>query len=106
MSETSPLLADPVQIKGSRHNPSRMQALRALDPGDPLTLVREPGNPFDPNAIMFVTATGRMVGYVDKELAKTLAPLIDAGQKFTVVLHAVNYLGVERTDVTARITPG
>jgi len=44
-------------------------------------LVREPENPYDPNAIR-VEVAGFFLGYIRKEIAKTLAPLKDAGREF------------------------
>lgn len=47
-------------------------------------LVREPNNPYDKNAILIMAHTQdnkRMpLGYVPRELAETLAPIIDAGR--------------------------
>jgi hypothetical protein len=49
--------------------------------GDQLAgaLVREPANPYDPNAIQ-VRIGGRQVGYVPKALAANLAPRMDRGE--------------------------
>lgn len=45
-------------------------------------LIREPDNRHDPNAIQ-VTLGGRLfLGYVPKEIAKELAPLMDRGERF------------------------
>ncbi len=44
-------------------------------------LLREPDNPYDPNAIRVVIGPYYM-GYIPKEVSKELAPLIDAGQGF------------------------
>lgn len=45
-----------------------------------LSLVREPGNPHDANAIKILANTGKrfMVGYVPREVAAVLAPVMDA----------------------------
>jgi hypothetical protein len=44
-------------------------------------LVREPENSYDPNAIR-VEVAGFFLGYIPKGVAKTLAPLMDAGRDF------------------------
>ena len=45
-------------------------------------LVREPGNEHDPNAIRVALAGAIYMGYVPKDIAKDLAPVIDAGGNF------------------------
>jgi len=47
------------------------------------TLIREPQNPFDKNAIL-VKANGYDLGYVPRNLAETIAPLIDCGMLLKV----------------------
>jgi len=44
--------------------------------------VREPDNPYDPNAIKVALAGIVFLGYVPKEIAKELAPLMDQGKSF------------------------
>ena len=44
-------------------------------------LVREPGNPYDPNAIR-VRIGPYHLGYVSKHIARWLAPEMDSGRKF------------------------
>ena len=44
-------------------------------------LVREPENPHDPNAIR-VELAELFLGYIPRDLAKNLAPLMDAGRSF------------------------
>jgi hypothetical protein len=45
-------------------------------PGVPVTLVREPMNQYDPNAVM-VWIDGQHVGYIPSKDAQALAPFID-----------------------------
>jgi len=45
-------------------------------------LVREPNNPHDPNAIRVALAGIVFLGYVPRDVAKELAPLMDEGRKF------------------------
>lgn len=46
-----------------------------------LSLVREPRNAHDANAIKILANTGHrfMIGYVPREVARTLAPIMDGG---------------------------
>lgn len=58
--------------------------------GRTLRLVREPANPHDPNAIAVYDHTGRYcAGYINRQKARTLARLIDAG----TVLDAISTRG-------------
>lgn len=45
-------------------------------------LVREPDNPYDPNAIRVALAGIVFMGYVPKDVARELAPLMDEGRGF------------------------
>jgi hypothetical protein len=44
-------------------------------------LVREPGNPYDPNAIR-VELARLYLGYVPRHIAEDLAPVMDEGKRF------------------------
>lgn len=52
----------------------------ALRVGERLVLRREPGNPFDPNAIEILTESGVKLGYVPRVAAQDLAPRLDGGE--------------------------
>jgi hypothetical protein len=52
-------------------------------------LVREPGNPHDPNAIR-VEMAGFYLGYVPRHIARDLAPLIDRGERYTALFVSCN----------------
>lgn len=47
--------------------------------GDRLQLVRDPENPHDGNAIRVVWRNDRQLGHVPRDLARDVAPLLDAG---------------------------
>jgi hypothetical protein len=49
----------------------------SLPQGEPLTLIREPDNKFDPNAVQ-VWARGLHVGYISAKQVKPLAMAMDA----------------------------
>ncbi len=70
----------------------RQEVVARLSEGTALRLVRQPDNPFDPNAIALFDATGDQVGFFNRALAAALAPEIDAGAVYDVSV----------TDVTGR----
>jgi HIRAN domain-containing protein len=55
-------------------------------PGRPLELRRDPENEHDPNAVAVHLPGGEQVGWVPRELAAELAPLIDAGERWSAVV--------------------
>jgi len=59
----------------------RQDTIAGLRVGTELALEREPGNEFDPNAIA-VRYGALQLGFVRKEIAKHLAPLIDGGARY------------------------
>jgi hypothetical protein len=66
-------------------------------------LVREPHNTYDPNAIR-VEVAGCLLGYVPKEHAKDLAPLMDQGRQFMAFFVSRNEHSLHRTvGLTVRI---
>lgn len=81
------------KIRGVSHqNPdgaSRQRIIRSsCHTGDALFLVRQPGNPADPNAVMIGRACegadgpirGEQLGYLSRDLASDLAPVLDRGK--------------------------
>lgn len=66
-------------------------------------LVREPENPQDPNAIR-VEVGGYFMGYIRKQIAQTLAPMMDEGRTFIAELVRRNESPrFERVGLTVRI---
>jgi hypothetical protein len=73
------------QLRGEYYHRA---ACRAGDfrPGQPVQLVREPANEFDPNAIAVYDSTRRHhAAYVNKQKAKMLSRLIDSGEPIEAV---------------------
>jgi hypothetical protein len=73
------------QLRGEAYHET---ACRAGDfyPGEPITLVREPNNEFDRNAVAVYDATGKhLAAYVNKLKARMLARLIDAGEEVAAI---------------------
>ena len=62
-------------IVGQKHRGFDSHLVGIL-PGTPVTLVREPDNKFDPNAVM-VWIDGKHVGYIPSKENKALAEFID-----------------------------
>ncbi|MGR4064937.1 MAG: helicase-related protein [Vulcanimicrobiaceae bacterium] len=59
----------------------RQDTIAGLRDGSELELAREPANPYDPNAIA-VRFGNLQLGYIKKEIAKHLAPLMDDGARY------------------------
>jgi hypothetical protein len=77
------------QLRGEYYH---QDACKAGDftPGRPVTLVREPANEFDGNAVAVFDATGsHLAAYVNKQKARLLAKLLDTG----VALDAISVRG-------------
>ena len=67
-------------------------------------LVREPDNPYDPNAIRVALAGILFMGYVPKDVARELAPLMDDGREFIAFFVSRNEDSTHRTvGLTVRI---
>ena len=67
-------------------------------------LIREPDNPYDPNAIKVSLFDIWPMGYISGGLAKELAPLMDEGQAFSAEFVCRNeYPPHERVGLTVRI---
>jgi len=64
-------------LAGFRHYDAR-EVWRAVRPGDRLELVREPDNPYDPNAVR-VEWRGRKLGYLPRRENGAVARQLDRG---------------------------
>jgi hypothetical protein len=53
-------------------------------------LVREPDNPHDPNAISVALFGEFFMGYVPKDFASVLAPMMDSGRRLLAEFVGVN----------------
>lgn len=62
---------------GVRHRDNVEAALATLSPGDPLELVDDPDNEFDPRAILLNTRTGEAVGYIPSYMLDDVRKLRD-----------------------------
>ncbi len=75
----------------------------SLPPDEPLLLIREPGNKFDPNAVQ-VWARGQHVGYVPKTQNAVLAKFID-DVGIPTDLTTLLGLAADATTATAQASP-
>lgn len=66
-------------IAGPSHHPGAREAIALMKGGDALTLVREPGNPFDKNAVAVRDRIGLKLGYVPRVDAPAIAKAMDQG---------------------------
>ncbi len=82
-------MADPRQvtksftIMGSSFINGASTLIDRLKPGQPLKFARQPNNPADSNAIVIMWGS-RGLGWVPRQLAAQLAPLMDAGVEVIV----------------------
>lgn len=73
-------------IAGAAAHHADALAADAAAPGRALELRRDPDNVHDPNAIAVHGRGGEQLGWVPRELAAELAPLIDAGERWSAVV--------------------
>ena len=66
------------EAKGTRYE-GRTEQIEKVRPGDPLQVVRENTNRFNPNNFTLLTAKGKNVGNMPAELCNAIAPLYDCG---------------------------
>jgi hypothetical protein len=67
-------------------------------------LIREPDNPHDPNAIKVTIAGVIFLGYLAREIASELAPLMDEGTQFDAFFVNLNKHPIHKTvGLTIRI---
>ena len=67
----------------------RQRLISKLDIGEQLILLRNPNNPYDRNAIGVYNINYDMLGHINRDLAKKMAPLIDSGVRFQVTVSEV-----------------
>lgn len=67
-----------VSIVGSGYYPGAGNCIERLGPGQLLSVLRQPDNPADANAIA-VYYFNQMLGHVPRGFAAEVAPLVDAG---------------------------
>jgi len=64
-----------------------LNTVKSIVAGEQLLLNREPDNPYDPNAIqVLIPAKREMIGYLDRDYARIIAPAFDEGVKFVATV--------------------
>ena len=66
------------ESRGTRYD-GRSEMIERLRVDDPITLQRDPANPYNPNNFVLRTKRGEDVGNMPAELCNVVAPLYDAG---------------------------
>jgi hypothetical protein len=61
----------------------RQEVIRNCSEGERLLLVREPQNPYDPNAIKVCRLSGDQIGYISSDIAERMADEMDTGKRFS-----------------------
>jgi single-stranded-DNA-specific exonuclease len=80
----------------------RQNLIAGLAPGDPLELVREADNAYDPNAL--AVRYGRLqLGYLRREIAQRLAPNVDAGDRYSISIGSITGGGDRHIGVNIRV---
>ena len=72
-----------------RARSNRRSELMLLPPGAAMTLVPEPRNPVDPNAVAVFSPSGLQVGYLSAERAPWIGARIRAGDEVNAILQGV-----------------
>ncbi|MEE0434206.1 MAG: single-stranded-DNA-specific exonuclease RecJ [Peptococcaceae bacterium] len=67
----------------------RQSIIAHLSAGEELALLREHQNPADANAIACLTQGGEKIGYLSREIAAQLAPLMDLGAIYSAHLEQI-----------------
>jgi hypothetical protein len=75
-----------IAIVGTKFRPGGIAAVSELRKGVILSLVREPTNPHDHNAIAVYSRANEHLGYVPRPMNIELARELDAGHRFVAVL--------------------
>ena len=72
-----------IKLAGVSHGACQENIKKYAGPGvGDFELVREPDNPYDPNAIKVALFGHFKFGYIPRHIARELAPLMDSGRHF------------------------
>jgi hypothetical protein len=98
--------------EGYPNTVARIADLTAGGETVPGKLMRDPNNPHDPNAVKVVcVAAGGHIGHLPRNVAAQLAPVLDRGTEYAVLVESVEHpnhptnpgiqVRLERKDVAA-----
>lgn len=68
---------------------NRQRLIRRMSVGENISLVRDPNNPYDKNAIKVINSNGEQIGFISKELASTMAIRMDAGVIYSATVSQI-----------------
>ncbi len=77
-----------VMVAGVFHD-NRQATINGIEEGEVITLVREVGNPYSQNAVLFLRPNGRSIGYLPESEAVEIAPLLDGGARYEAEVKKV-----------------
>jgi single-stranded-DNA-specific exonuclease len=80
----------------------RQDIVAGLLPGQPLALVRDRENPHDPNAIQ-IRYGALQIGFLRREIARRLAPNMDAGDRYTASVGSVTGGGERNVGINLHV---
>ena len=90
LGRDAPLLAERglrvASVAGAAQHHGEALAADGAAPGRPLVLRRDAANPHDAHAIAVHVDGGAQLGWVPRELAAELAPLLDAGEAWSAIV--------------------
>jgi hypothetical protein len=93
MADPPPTRRKVLDVEGEAQvNPdgiNRQYELLRCEPGEAVTLRRDPRNPFDTNTIQVVSARGVPIGRLTSQYAAMLAPLLDRDRPYRARLHCL-----------------
>ncbi|HEY9155548.1 MAG TPA: HIRAN domain-containing protein [Opitutaceae bacterium] len=76
------------EMRGAQFRPAECKEhLKTLGAGDELDVVRDAENAYDANAVALYH-DGLHLGFVAKETAEEIAPLMDEGMQFRCFIHS------------------
>lgn len=80
----------------------RQEIISGMNASSIVILRREPENPYDRNAVA-VDTLGGQIGYLSKENAAEVAPIMDSGKKVHATLVSINgSSGINYVDIFLR----
>ncbi len=81
----------------------RREVVSFLTSSEQVVFKREPEHPHDPNAIAIHTQDGRSIGYIPRDEARRIAPLMDQGIVFVGYVVALSGSGDSHMSVTLKL---
>ncbi|MEO6042184.1 MAG: HIRAN domain-containing protein [Croceibacterium sp.] len=76
------------ESRDTRDGVSRQHVILRCNPGDQVSLERQPDNPHDPNAVLILCAGGD-VGFLCREDAALVSPALDVGTEYRAQVHKI-----------------